>query len=66
MDWRQMAGRQTTGTSLADTWQALNSVWSGGKQVGTEELDVGQWNGQIDSGRGWIIAVCWLATCAAE
>lgn len=66
MDWRQMAGRPTTGASLADTWQTLNSVWSGGKQVGTEDWDAGQWDGKIDPRRGWIIAICWLAACGAE
>ena len=66
MDWRQMAGKPTAGASLADTWQTLNSVWSGGMQVGTEDSETAQWDGQIDPRRGWIIALCWLAACGAE
>lgn len=66
MDWRQMSGRPTTGASLADTWQTLNSVWSGGKQVGTEDWEAGHWDGKLDYRRGWIIAVCWMAACGAE
>ena len=64
MDWRQMAGRPTTGASLADTWKNLHSVWSGGHQVGDSRTVL--WNGQIDSIRGWIIAACWIAASGAE
>ena len=64
MDWRQMAGRPTTGASLADTWKNLHSVWSGGHQVGDSRTVL--WNGQIDSKRGWIIAACWIAASGAE
>ncbi|KAI0091442.1 integral membrane protein S linking to the trans Golgi network-domain-containing protein [Irpex rosettiformis] len=64
MDWRQMAGRPTTGASLADAWKNLHSVWSGGHQVGDSRTAL--WNGQIDSVRGWIIAACWIAVSGAD
>lgn len=78
MDWRQMAGKPTTGASLADTWKSLHSVWSGGHQVLSGDNNGsgsssqqgsaggGTWSGQMDPRRGWIIAICWLATCGAE
>lgn len=78
MDWRQMAGKPTTGASLADTWKSLHSVWSGGHQVLSGDNDGsgasgsqgsgggGAWSGQMDPRRGWIIAICWLVTCGAE
>lgn len=78
MDWRQMAGKPTTGASLADTWKSLHSVWSGGHQVLSGDSNGsgsssqqgsaggGTWSGQMDPRRGWIIAICWLATCGAE
>ncbi|KIP05560.1 hypothetical protein PHLGIDRAFT_74075 [Phlebiopsis gigantea 11061_1 CR5-6] len=62
MDWRQMAGRPTSTSS--DPWATLNSVWSGGKQVGVDDIET-HWLTRIDPRRGWIIAVCWLgASCA--
>ncbi|KAI0758599.1 integral membrane protein S linking to the trans Golgi network-domain-containing protein [Irpex lacteus] len=78
MDWRQMAGKPTTGASLADTWKSLHSVWSGGHQVLSGDNNGsgsssqqgsaggGTWSGQMDPRRGWIIAICWLATCGAD
>lgn len=66
MDWRQMAGRPTTGSLGTGPWETLRSVWSGGKQVGSEEWNASHWNGQIDSRRGWIVAACWIAASGAE
>ena len=63
MDWRQMAGRPTSTSS--DPWATLNSVWSGGKQVGVDDIET-HWLTRIDPRRGWIIAVCWIAASCAE
>ncbi|EKM50721.1 uncharacterized protein PHACADRAFT_264163 [Phanerochaete carnosa HHB-10118-sp] len=61
MDWRHMAGKPTSTT--ADPWATLNSVWSGGRQVGVGEVE-DRWNTQLDPRRGWIIAACWIgASC---
>ncbi|GJE93849.1 hypothetical protein PsYK624_100130 [Phanerochaete sordida] len=62
MDWRHMAGRPTS--TSTDPWATLNSVWSGGKQVGVGEVE-DRWNTRLDPRRGWIIAACWVgASCA--
>jgi protein SYS1 len=63
MDWRQMAGRPTT--TSTDPWTTLNSVWSGGKQVGIGGAE-DHWNTKIDWRRGWVIAVCWIGASFAE
>ncbi|PCH36455.1 hypothetical protein WOLCODRAFT_140460 [Wolfiporia cocos MD-104 SS10] len=65
MDWRYMAGRPTSRSSL-DPWSSWNAVWSGGKQVGSSDLQSGQWNGRIDPTRGWIIAFSWLIASVAD
>ena len=66
MDWRQMAGRPTVGAFQLDPWEMLNSVWSGGKQVGSEGGEARKWDGKIDFRRGWVIAAAWLLACGAE
>lgn len=66
MDWRQMAGKPTNGAFQLDPWETLNSVWSGGRQVGSEGGEANKWDGRMDSRRGWIIAVCWLVASGAE
>jgi hypothetical protein len=62
MDWREMAGRPTVvEVPIGERWWA----WRGGKKVGygwTED----QWDGTMDSKRGWIIAFCWIVACSAE
>lgn len=65
MDWREMAGRPTVRISKDHSWSTWNTVWSGGKQVGSANLHEA-WDGRIDPLRGWIIAACWLAASAAE
>ncbi|CCM01273.1 uncharacterized protein FIBRA_03322 [Fibroporia radiculosa] len=65
MDWREMAGRSTSRMSQG-SWNSWNSVWSGGKQVGSGDVLEGQWDGRIDPLRGWIIATCWMAASAAD
>lgn len=66
MDWREMAGHPTTRALPGEgPWKSLNSVWSGGKQVGlgpTRQSDFRS----IDVVRCWIIAICWMAASAAE
>lgn len=67
MDWRQMAGRPTSRQSSTDVaWRVLNAVWSGGKQVGTEDATGDEWDGRIDPRKGWIIAVCWMLASTAD
>ncbi|KAI0924342.1 hypothetical protein AcW2_005245 [Taiwanofungus camphoratus] len=67
MDWREMAGRSTSRTSQGrDSWSSWNTVWSGGKQVGSGDLQGGQWDGKIDPLRGWLIAACWMATSVVD
>lgn len=66
MDWRQLAGRPTIGAFQLDPWEMLNSVWSGGKQVGSEGTEASRWDGKMDPRRGWVIAACWLAASGAE
>ncbi|PSS03329.1 hypothetical protein PHLCEN_2v4003 [Hermanssonia centrifuga] len=61
-----MAGRPTAGTFQGDPWRSLGSVWSGGKQVGSEGGESTLWDGHIDPKRGWIIAACWIAASGAE
>lgn len=63
MDWRQMAGRPTS--TSTDPWATLNSVWSGGKQVGVGEAE-DRWNTRLDPRRGWIIAICWIVASGAD
>lgn len=63
MDWREMAGRPTI--RMSDFWTNYRWAWSGGKKVGYG-YDQIHWNGQIDPVRGWVIAFCWIAACAAE
>ncbi|CDO69711.1 hypothetical protein BN946_scf184851.g99 [Trametes cinnabarina] len=66
MDWREMAGRPTIrAIPGGGPWKSLNSVWSGGKQVGLApalQTDLRQ----IDPVRCWIIAICWVAASAAD
>jgi len=66
MDWRQMAGRPTARALRDGSWATLHAVWSGGKQVGLEGEQVGQWDGRTDPIRGWVIAACWLAASTAD
>lgn len=67
MDWRQLAGRPTVHALQKDgPWRSLGAVWSGGKQVGLEKLQMNLWDGRIDPRRGWVIAGCWLFASAAE
>lgn len=61
-----MAGRPTARALRDGSWASLHAVWSGGKQVGLEGAEVGQWDGRIDPLRGWVIAACWLAASTAE
>lgn len=63
MDWREMAGRPTI--RMSDFWTNYRWAWSGGKKVGYG-YDQIHWNGQIDPVRGWVIAFCWIAACAAD
>lgn len=63
MDWRQMAGRPTS--TSTDPWASLNRVWSGGKQVGVDEIE-SHWLTRMDSRRGWILALCWIGASCAE
>jgi len=65
MDWREIAGRPTSHISQGP-WSSWNSVWSGGKQVGSGDLHHGHWDGEIDPLRGWIIALCWIAASTAD
>ncbi|EJF58062.1 integral membrane protein S linking to the trans Golgi network-domain-containing protein [Dichomitus squalens] len=66
MDWREMAGRPTTRVSPGDgPWKSFNSVWSGGRQVGTGSAQQSHFRG-VDPVRCWIIAVCWMAASAAD
>lgn len=65
MDWREMAGRPTVRMSQ-DAWSLWNTVWSGGRQVGSEGLHEGHWDGRIDPVRGWLIAACWIIASTAE
>ncbi|KAJ3558703.1 hypothetical protein NM688_g761 [Phlebia brevispora] len=64
LDWRQMAGKTTIG-AFQNPWETLNSVWSGGRQVGSEG-EGNKWDGRMDPRRGWVIAVCWLAASGAD
>ncbi|KAI0640691.1 integral membrane protein S linking to the trans Golgi network-domain-containing protein [Trametes meyenii] len=66
MDWREMAGRPTTRALPGEgPWKSLNSVWSGGKQVGLGSAGHGVLK-QVDPIRCWIIAICWMAVSAAD
>ena len=65
MDWREMAGRLTARISREDDWSRWNTVWSGGKQVGSGILNAALGD-RIDPLRGWIIAACWVAASIAE
>ena len=58
-----MAGRPTSTSS--DPWAMLNRVWSGGKQVGVDEVESFRLT-RIDPRRGWIIAACWIGASCAE
>ena len=66
MDWQQLAGRPTVAASQLDLWELLNSVWSGGKQVGLEGGEARKWDGSVDPRRGWIIALSWIVASGAE
>ncbi|OBZ74022.1 Protein SYS1 [Grifola frondosa] len=67
MDWREMAGKPTVRALPGERpWSSWRSVWSGGKQVSSGELQEGGLSGQIDPIRGWIIGACWLAASAAD
>ncbi|KAI0676154.1 integral membrane protein S linking to the trans Golgi network-domain-containing protein [Trametes maxima] len=66
MDWREMAGRPTTRALPGEgPWKSLNSVWSGGRQVGLGSSGHEVLR-QVDPIRCWIIAICWMATSAAD
>ncbi|KAF7370925.1 hypothetical protein MSAN_00726400 [Mycena sanguinolenta] len=66
MDWREMAGRPTVrGMQGEERWSAYRGAWTGGRKVGYG-LREDQWNGRIDSMRGWVIAFCWLVACSAD
>ncbi|KAI0351312.1 hypothetical protein OH77DRAFT_1498579 [Trametes cingulata] len=66
MDWREMAGRPTTRALPGEgPWRSLNSVWSGGKQVGLGSSAQATFR-QVDPIRCWIIAICWMAASAAD
>ncbi|KAL7280289.1 hypothetical protein PYCCODRAFT_1363232 [Trametes coccinea BRFM310] len=66
MDWREMAGRPTTRALPGEgPWKSLNSVWSGGKQVGVAPALQGDFR-RIDPVRCWIIAICWIAASGAD
>ncbi|KZT07169.1 uncharacterized protein LAESUDRAFT_698948 [Laetiporus sulphureus 93-53] len=65
MDWREMAGRSTS-RSAQNSWTSWNTVWSGGKQVGSGGLQGVRWDGSVDPVRGWIIAACWLAASGVD
>ncbi|KAI0364550.1 hypothetical protein BV20DRAFT_956020 [Pilatotrama ljubarskyi] len=66
MDWREMAGRPTTRALPGEgPWRSLNSVWSGGKQVGLGSSAQAPFR-QVDPIRCWIIAICWMAASAAD
>ncbi|KAH9930263.1 integral membrane protein S linking to the trans Golgi network-domain-containing protein [Fomitopsis serialis] len=65
MDWRELAGRPTI-HSAQRSWGSWNSVWSGGKQVGSGSHLDGHWDGLVDPRRGWIIAACWITASGAD
>lgn len=67
MDWRQLAGKPTVhALQSGGPWRSIGVVWSGGKQVGSEDMQMDFWDGRIDPRRGWVIAVCWVLASAAE
>ena len=77
MDWREMAGWPTVHGLQGDDrrgWSVFRGAYSGGQKVGTgtwidpfkEGNTYYQWDGRTDPLRGWVIAVCWLASSAAE
>ncbi|KAF9814329.1 hypothetical protein IEO21_05172 [Rhodonia placenta] len=65
MDWRELAGRPTSRASQS-TWGAWNTVWSGGKQLGSAEASDRPRFGHTDPMRGWIIAACWVVASTAD
>ncbi|EIW59926.1 uncharacterized protein TRAVEDRAFT_122124 [Trametes versicolor FP-101664 SS1] len=66
MDWREMAGRPTTRALPGEgPWRSLNSVWSGGREVGLGTSPQATFR-HVDPIRCWIIAICWMAASAAD
>ncbi|KAI0765612.1 integral membrane protein S linking to the trans Golgi network-domain-containing protein [Trametes elegans] len=66
MDWREMAGRPTTRALPGEgPWKSLNSVWSGGRQVGLDSSPLENFK-QVDPIRCYIIAICWTVDSAAD
>lgn len=67
MDWRQLAGKPTVHALQNEgPWRSIGVVWSGGKQVGSEDIQIDFWDGRIDPQRGWVIASCWLLASVAD
>ncbi|KAH9945745.1 integral membrane protein S linking to the trans Golgi network-domain-containing protein [Amylocystis lapponica] len=67
MDWRELAGRPASRATQGDSpWSSFNPVWSGGKQVGSGDVQEGQWDGRVDPIRSWIIAVCWMTASGVD
>ncbi|GMK58608.1 hypothetical protein CspeluHIS016_0600500 [Cutaneotrichosporon spelunceum] len=67
MDWREMAARPAI--NKGGVWERVRGAWTGGKKVdqseGREEQGV-SWDYGVDSKRGWIIGVAWIAACAVD